>query len=326
MKPKRPLALPVPTASDRLVRRAFLGGAVTGAAASALAAPAPSHAAPGLAPAARMPFKISLAQWSLHRELKSGQLDNLDFARMANEWGIDAVEYVNQFFKDKARDTSYLAEMKRRAAGEGVWSVLIMVDGEGGLGDPDGAKRTQAVENHHKWVDAAAYLGCHAIRVNAHSAGSFDEQIKLAADGLRRLAEYADPRGISVIVENHGGLSSNGKWLSQVIRAADHPRCGTLPDFGNFRISKDEEYDRYQGVAELMPFARAVSAKSHAFDRKGNETRTDYFRMLKIVTDAGYRGYVGIEYEGDQLPEREGVLATKRLLERARARLMGVKT
>jgi len=122
-----------------------------------------------------------------------------------------------------------------------------------------------------------------------------------------------------VIVENHGGLSSNGAWLASVIRAVDHPRCGTLPDFGNFRVSADEWYDRYQGVAELMPFAKAVSAKSYDFDERGEETTIDYRRMLGIVTGAGFNSWIGIEYEGNRLPEREGIARTKALLEKIRA-------
>ncbi|MEX1233349.1 MAG: TIM barrel protein, partial [Planctomycetaceae bacterium] len=208
-------------------------------------------------------YKISLAEWSLHKTLFAGKLDHLNFAKTSkNDFGIDAVEYVNQFFKDKAKDIDYLAELKKRTLDEGVTPLLIMIDGEGKLGDPDDAKRTEAVENHYKWVEAAKFLGCHSIRVNAASAGEYDEQVKLAADGLRRLAEFGDQHEIDVIVENHGGLSSNGKWLAEVMTTVDHPRIGTLPDFGNFRISAAEEYDRYKGVAELMPYAKAVSAKS----------------------------------------------------------------
>jgi L-ribulose-5-phosphate 3-epimerase len=267
-------------------------------------------------------FKISLAQWSLHRTLSKGELDNLDFAAVTkNDFGITAVEYVNTFFKTKAQDMSYLAEMKKRAEGEGIRSLIIMCDGEGRLGDPDNLNRTQAVNNHIKWVDAAKFLGCHSIRVNAASAGSYDEQMKLAADGLRRLTEIGARSDLNVIVENHGGLSSNGKWLSEVIKKVEHPRCGTLPDFGNFRVAKDEMYDRYQGVRELMPYAKAVSAKSHDFDENGNETGTDYLKMMKIVLDAGYHGYVGIEYEGSRLSEPEGIIATKKLLERIRDQL-----
>jgi sugar phosphate isomerase/epimerase len=289
-------------------RRAFMiGGAA--AAAGVLASRLPAGAA-----VAAPPFKISLAQWSLHRALQRKEMDNLDFARVTREdFGIEAVEYVNQFFKDKAKDAAYLAEMNRRAKDHGVYQHLIMCDGEGQIGDPDAAKRTQAVENHYRWVEAARTLGCAHIRVNAASAGSFEEQQRLAADGLRRLAEFADPHGINVIVENHGGLSSNGQWLAGVMKLAAHPRVGTLPDFGNFH-----DYDRYQGVADLMPFAKAVSAKSHDFDADGNETRTDYARMMRLVLDAGFHSWVGIEYEGDRLPEREGIAATKRLLERVR--------
>ena len=260
------------------------------------------------------PFKISLAQWSFHRALQAKQMDHLDFARVARkEFGIEAIEYVNQFFMDRAKDEKYLGEMNSRASGEGVYQHLIMCDGEGRLGDPDETKRRQAVENHYKWVDAAKTLGCATIRVNAASEGSSEEQQKLAADGLRRLTEYADKAGINVIVENHGGLSSHGDWLAGVMKMVGHRRCGTLPDFGNFY-----EYDRYQGVTDLMPFAKAVSAKSYDFDAAGNETKLDYPRLMKIVTDAGYHGWVGIEYEGERLPEREGVAATKRLLERVR--------
>lgn len=267
-------------------------------------------------------FDISLAEWSLHRTLFGKKLDHLDFAKTAKEqFGILAVEYVNQFFKDKAQNADYLREMNARAGDLGVKQLLIMIDGEGALGDPDEAKRTKAVENHYKWVEAAKTLGCHAIRVNAQSQGSFDDTIPLAADGLRRVSEFAAPHGLNVIVENHGGLSSNGRWLSAVMRAVDRANCGTLPDFGNFRVGPKEEYDRYQGVTELMPFAKAVSAKSHDFDAEGNETHTDYRRMMQIVLAAGYHGYVGIEYEGGKLPEPEGILATKRLLEKVRQEL-----
>jgi sugar phosphate isomerase/epimerase len=266
-------------------------------------------------------FRISLAEWSHHRALFAGELTHLDFiTRARKDYGLDAVEYVNQFFMDKARDERYLAEMKSRADGEGVRSLLIMCDNEGDLGDPVAEDRARAVENHRKWVEAAKFLGCHSIRVNARSNPDlpFEEQEKLAADGLRSLCELADPHGIGVLVENHGGLSSNGTWLSGVMKRVDHPRVGTLPDFGNFRLREtpEEWYDRYKGVEELMPFARAVSAKSHDFDEKGEETTTDFHRMMRIVLDAGYRGYVGIEYEGERLPEAEGVQKTKALLVR----------
>jgi len=269
-------------------------------------------------PAAKGPaFKISLAEWSLHKTIFGGKLNHLDFAKTAKEdYGIEAVEYVNQFFKDKAKNADYLSDMNRRAADLGVKQLLIMIDGEGALGDPDNTKRTQAVDNHRKWLDAAKTLGCHSIRVNAQSNNNFNEAQKLATDGLRALSELAKPLGLNVIVENHGGLSSDGKWLAGVMKLVDMPNCGTLPDFGNFG-----GYDRYLGVTELMPYAKGVSAKSHDFNEAGDETKTDYFKMLKIVLDAGYHGYVGVEYEGGKIGEPEGIRATKKLLERVLAKV-----
>ena len=298
-----------------------------------LAATAASSAAVAMTAASRMAgaqedkksdmwFKISLAEWSLNNSIWDKKLTNLDFPRVAKEeFGIDAIEYVNQFFKTEVDDPKYMDELKKRCEDVGVKSLLIMVDGEGNLGDADENKRKKAVENHRRWLKAAKFLGCHSIRVNAASSGSYEEQVKLAADGLSRLAEMGKEYGLNVIVENHGGLSSNGAWLAEVIKKVGKENCGTLPDFGNFKVSKDEMYDRYKGVTELMPFAKAVSAKSHHFDDKGNETATDYLKMMKIVKAAGYRGYVGIEYEGGKIGEFEGVKATKKLLERCRQEL-----
>jgi sugar phosphate isomerase/epimerase len=314
-----------------LTRRSLLATTVAGLAALAL---------PGCGAAARedcpacaadtLGWKLSLAQWSLHRSFfgRDGyqKLDPLDFAAIAkNQFGISALEYVNQFYADKKQDDAYLKQLKQRADDLGVRSVLIMCDREGNLGDPDDAKRAQAVENHLRWLEWAKFLGCHSIRVNAASAGTWDEQVKLAADGLRRLTEKAAPFGLGVIVENHGGLSSNGKWLAQVMTTVGKKACGTLPDFGNFRVKKDpdEWYDRYQGVSELMPFAKGVSAKTHEFDAAGNEVRTDYRRMMRIVKAAGYKGHVGIEYEGTQLTEAEGIVATRKLLETVFTELAG---
>ncbi len=267
-------------------------------------------------------FEISLAEWSLHKMLFDGKMDHLDFAITAKkEFGIEAVEYVNQFFKDKAKDGAYLADLSKRAGDAGVKQLLIMIDDEGDLGDPNLKKRTQAVENHFKWVEAGKALGCHSIRVNARSAGSYEDQTFRAADGLRALSEFGAEHGLNVIVENHGGLSSNGAWLAGVMKNVDMKNCGTLPDFGNFQVKDGEWYDRYKGVTELMPFARGVSAKSHDFDDKGNETATDYRKMMKIVLDAGYSGYVGVEYEGSKLDEFAGIRATKALLEKVRSEL-----
>jgi sugar phosphate isomerase/epimerase len=247
-------------------------------------------------------------------------MDNLDFPVVAKrDCGIDCVEYVNVFFMDKAKDDAYLRELKKRCDDNGVASGLIMCDSEGDLGDPSEAKRTKAVENHYKWVEAAKFLGCHSIRVNARSTGKPEEQHKRAVDGLRRLSEFGAKHNMNVIVENHGGLSSNGKWLAGVIKEVVDgglKNCGTLPDFGNF----PKDYDKYEGVKEMMPYAKGVSAKSHAFDPDGNEAEIDYFKMIKIVLDAGYRGYVGIEWEGEKPGEMEGVKLTRDLLVRVRDR------
>lgn len=311
-----------PTSANAGVdRRSAIRAGVAGLAAVSVAGGWPGSLAVAAAAAKKTaepapPFTISLAQWSLHRTLEAGKLDHLDFPRAARaDFGIDAVEYVNSFFKEKAADR-YIAELKKRCDDFGVVSLLIMCDGEGALGDPDEAARARAVENHRQWIGAAKALGCHSIRVNAQSEGSFEEQQKLAADGLRRLCELADPMGIYVIVENHGGLSSHGDWLAGVMKLTGHPRVGTLPDFGNFY-----EYDRYQGVAEMMPYAKGVSAKSHEFNAEGDEVRTDYRRMLDIVLAAGYHGRIGIEYEGDAKPEADGIRATKALLEKVRAQI-----
>jgi sugar phosphate isomerase/epimerase len=267
-------------------------------------------------------FQISLAEWSLNKQLFSGKLSNLDFpAKAKNDFGIGAVEYVNQFFKDKAQDRAYLADLKKRCDDLGVTSVLIMCDGEGGLGDVRGARRQQAVENHKKWVEAAQFLGCHSIRVNAYGEGTREAVSKAATQGLATLAEFARDYDINVIVENHGGYSSDGKWLSEVIANTKMDNCGTLPDFGNFCVVQENDqckewYDRYQGTREMMPYAKGVSAKSMDFDAEGNCVETDYHKMLQIVKDAGYKGYIGIEYEGPNLSEDEGIRATKSLLER----------
>lgn len=296
-------------------RRKFITSLSASLAASSLLSNADHHKKNQL-------FEISIAEWSLHKSLFGKKISNLDFPVVAKkEFKISAVEYVNQFFKDKATDKNYLNELKKICNNEGVKSLLIMCDGEGKLGDPDKNKRISSVNNHKRWIEAAKHLGCHSIRVNASSSGSYDDQQKLAADGLSRLSEFASTHGLNVIVENHGGLSSNGQWLSGVMKSVNMKNCGTLPDFGNFRIGGGKTYDRYKGVKELMPFAKAVSAKSHDFDDKGNEIHTDYHKMMKIVIDAGYRGYVGVEYEGSKLSEYDGIKATKKLLESVREKL-----
>lgn len=286
-----------------------------GAAPKVDAAPKPDAAAkPAEAPkpdAAAPWFTISLAQWSLHKTLFSGALDHLDFPKAAlKDYGIDAVEYVNAFFKTKT-DPAGIKELRKRCDDLGVTSVLIMCDGEGRIGDPDAAKRRAAVDNHLRWVEAAKALGCHSIRLNAESEGEPGEQRRLVAAGLRALCEAADPFAINVIIENHWGLSSQWPWLMGVMKDVDHPRVGTLPDFGNF----PDDVDRFESVAKMMPVARGVSAKSYDFNpTTGEHVQFDFARMLAIVKDAGYRGRIGIEYEGKTLDEPAGIRATRDLL------------
>lgn len=263
-------------------------------------------------------FNISLAQWSNHRAIKGGKMTNLEWpAYTKKTYDILALEYVNQFFKDKAKDQKYLGELKKRVSDLGMTNVLIMVDGEGHIGAGSDKKRQKTVDNHKKWVEAAKFLGCHSIRVNSHGEGKDDaEKAANCVKGLTALSTFAEDHQINVIVENHGGLSSNGAWMSKVLKEVGLDNCGSLPDFGNFH-----GYDRYKGMEELMPFAKGVSAKSHDFDENGEETKTDFTKMLGIMLKHKYHGYVGVEYEGRNLSEDEGIKATKKLLEKSRAAL-----
>ncbi len=257
-------------------------------------------------------FKISLAEWSFHVALGKGEITNLDFPRIAKtKYNLDAVEYVSTFFKGKSEDTQYLTSLKDSCTKYGVKSLLIMVDGEGNLADTSAAARQKAVENHYKWVKAAKFLGCHSIRVNAAGRGTMGQMQAAAIDGLSKLSDYAAGLGINVIVENHGGNSSIGRWLSEIMKAVNRPNIGTLPDLGNFF-----EYDRYIGVKDMMPFAKGVSGKTHEFDQDGNETVIDYPKMMKIIADSGFKGYIDVEYEGNKLSETDGVKASIALVEK----------
>jgi sugar phosphate isomerase/epimerase len=303
-------------------RRHFLQQAATVAAAAAIAPQVVAHEL-----ASSLFFEISLAEWSLHKALFSKKIDNLDFPAIAKkDYGISVVEYVNQFFKDKAQDTKYLSDLLQRCHDNGVRNHLIMIDGEGDLGAPDQAARLKAVENHYKWVDAAKYLGCRTVRVNAFGKGSAADVQQAAIDGLGRLSEYAQKAGINVIVENHGSYTSDGQWLLKTIQKVDKKSVGILPDFGNFCIRRDtgelyqgtclESYDKYKAIREWMPLAKGVSAKTFEFDAAGNCVETDYEKMFRIIKDSGFKGYVGIEYEGEKLSEEDGIRKTKALLEK----------
>ncbi|MBC7566410.1 MAG: TIM barrel protein [Pedobacter sp.] len=262
-------------------------------------------------------FKISLAEWSFHKALFGGKMTNLDFPlRAKKEFGISIVEYVSPFFNKNETDAAYLRELLTITKNEGIQNHLIMVDGEGDLGDLDPVKRAKAIENHYKWVDAAKTLGCITVRVNAAGSGSEQDVKTAVVDGLGRLTEHAKKSNINIIVENHGGYSSDGKWLSDVMKQINSSYCGTLPDFGNFKISADKQYDMYQGVKDLVPFAKGISAKTFKFDENGNEPDIDYTKMFKIIHDAKFTGIVGIEWEGDGFSEEEGIKKTKALLEK----------
>ena len=272
-------------------------------------------------------FKISLAQWSLNNAVNNNGADPFDFAKDAKALGFEGVEYVSQLYQDKIDSLGLqvvLEKLKSESKKHNVENVLIMIDDEGSLASTNDEERKIAVENHYKWVDGAQYLGCHSIRVNAHGVGSYDDVAEAAVKGLSKLSEYAKNKNINILVENHGGYTSNGEWLANVMKKVGKSNCGTLPDFGNFCQTKDygsindenckEVYDLYKGVNELMPYAKAVSAKSYDFDTNGNQPKIDYLKMLQIVKDAGYTGYIGVEYEGNNLSEKEGIIATKNLL------------
>ena len=276
-------------------------------------------------------FKLSLAQWSLHNAIWKRQLDPYDFTAKAKELGFEGVEFVNQLYPDvmKAKDKTaalkqFITKLNTAAKTEGVENVLIMIDGEGDLAVPSISERNQAIENHKAWVETAAAMGCHSIRINLFGERDEIAWKAQAAESMRKLGEFAAPYKINIIVENHGYLSSNAALVMEMLAEVNLPNCGTLPDFGNFCLEREagkrwdaaciREYDRYQGVKELLPKAFAVSAKSHDFDQAGIETHTDFKRMLQLVKDAGYTGFIGVEYEGQQLDEISGILATKELL------------
>jgi L-ribulose-5-phosphate 3-epimerase len=307
--------------ADNLNRRQFLEGSLACGAllgvGSALGAAVQTSGKPAAGKIGD--FKISLAQWSLHKALFAHTLDNLDFPKVTREeYGIEGVEFVNQFFKDKAEDSAYLKDLKKRADDQQVTCVLIMIDGEGDLSSPKAEDRNKAVENHKKWVDAAAALGCHAIRVN--TGGHYSPtDVGAVAEACGMLTDYGMKNRISIICENHGGPSSDPDALIALMKAVDKPGFGTLPDFGNFPQA-DGKYkiDVYDAIARMMPHAKGVSAKSYDFDTSGKETKLDYARIMKIVSDAGYHGFVGVEYEGSRLSEPEGIRATKKLLESLR--------
>jgi L-ribulose-5-phosphate 3-epimerase len=301
-------------------RRRFLRQSLTGTALAGTAGASLFSAEPPQESKKKARFEISLAEWSLHKAIQGNLLKTLDFPRIARRtFGIGAIELVNTLLE--VPTSEYIARLKKNATDEGVRILLIMCDAEGALAHKDRVQRMKSVQNHTKWIDIAAELGCHSIRVNMRgeekgtvaSVAAIDDFVTRSVDGFSALCQIAARNQINIIIENHGGLSSNADVLARLMKSVNLPNLGTLPDFGNF----DRGMDRYEGVRKLMPFARGVSAKSHDFDFQGNETEIDYGRMMKVVLDeARFSGYLGIEFEGDKLGEYEGILATKRLLER----------
>ena len=262
-------------------------------------------------------FRISLAEWSIHRAINSRMIDNLDFPRIAREqFGIEGLEFVNGLWAAPTQD--YVAQLKKRMADTGTKGVLIMCDGEGLMGHSDRGVRMKAATNHRKWVDIAAELGCHSIRTNMYSDmkpsgnAEIEKVLDYCAESFNNLCGYAEGRKINVIIENHGGISSDPDVVTRLMKKVNLPNFGTLPDFGNF----PKETDRYEAVKKLMPYAKGVSFKCYDFSPAGDETMIDVPKMMKIVNDAGYDGFVGIEYEGNRLKEFEGIAAAKRLLDR----------
>ncbi len=270
---------------------------------------------------------ISLAQWSLNRAFFSKTLDPINFASIAkNNYGISAVEYVNQFYVDYASDEKFWNQMAKRATDSEVQSLIMMVDEKEKLGDSNANTRKTAIESHYKWVNAAKILGCHSIRVNAFGDGGLDELEASLVDSLSILTEYAAKEKVHVILENHGLHTSNADFMTGLIKAVNNPYLGTLPDFGNWCLNAEwgstqktknctNVYPPEEGIAKFLPYAKGVSAKSYSFDADGFDLVIDYPKLLQLVKDADFNGHIGIEFEGENMSEPEGIKMTKALIE-----------
>jgi len=254
-------------------------------------------------------FQVGIQEYTFHRWI-GRKLDHLDYPALCKEkLGITHIEYWNRPFGGKHTDKKYVGELVKRTTGEGMKNVLILVDAKNQLDDANKDQRDKAVDEHKGWIDCAAQLGCDAVRVNCRSGGNPEANLKNAGDGVGRLCDYAKDTKVKVVIEPHGGHSQNPDWLLKAMKALDRTNAGILPDFNNFG-----RYDRYDAVTKTLPFAPAVCAKALKFDDKGNETRTDYFRMLKIVYDSDFSGVITIEFEGGGIDPIEGSLMTKKLI------------
>ena len=271
-------------------------------------------------------IKFSLAQWSYNRELFDGKMNTFDFIKEAKSLGFDGVEYVNQFFKEKVDDFEYLDSLKQISSASGITNVMIMIDREGDLGDSDEGKRKDAVDNHKKWVDAAAYIDCNFIRVNAHGDGTAEEMKNACSESIIRLADYAANKDIHILIENHGGFSSDASWLLALLDQINHKNVSLLADFDNWCIEREDgklwgspcikEYDRQKGMRELLPHSKGISIKSFDFDKDGYESKMDYPALFKIMKQSKYNDFFAIEYEGHNLDSRTGVQKTKALADK----------
>jgi len=275
-------------------------------------------------------YGISLAQWSLHKMIKIDKtLNPIDFAQKSKELGFDAIEYVSTLYRPILEKMS-IKEMTKKLINKSkehdVKNLLIMVDDEGNLSSSNLSEIKEAIDKHKRWIEMASKLECHSVRVNLEGEDQLDKWKDNSIKGLSLLSEFASNYNVNIIVENHGGNSSIGKELAEVIKNVNLDNCGTLPDFGNFCIKRkngslydgpcDIEYDKYEGMRNLMPYAKAVSAKSYDFDPFGNETTIDFKKMMDIVDEFNYNGYLGIEYEGNNHSEINGIELTKKLIQK----------
>jgi L-ribulose-5-phosphate 3-epimerase len=267
-------------------RRDLLGGAAAAAMAAFLTGTHSTHAAPAS-------DEISLAAWSLVRSFRNGKWKLVDLPRICREnLGIGALEFVNQFFENPV--LQYLQTVKRAGKQYEVKFVRIMVDGEGEMAAVEKKDRLASARAHRKWVDIAYELGCADIRCNMRG-GTPDwkndkDLVKRAAEAFNDLLEYARPANIDILIENHGGASSDPDTLVAVMKAVNNPHFGTLPDYGNVNLGDD----RYEVMRKILPYAKGVSVKA-AWTADGNNVFGDLEKLIKITQESGFHGFWGIE-------------------------------
>lgn len=286
---------------EKVTRRGFIGKSLAIGAGS-LAAPSllkmqTAQAAPKSAWIGKN--DISLAQWALVDEVRSGKWKTLDFPRIAREdFGLNGIEFVNTLFEVPI--ANYLNQLKRNANDHGVKMVLIMVDAEGETCTPLKEERKQTVINHRKWIDIAQYLGCHAIRTNCIGAKDIDkaEALKWSTETYHMMLEYAVPAGISILIENHGGVSNDADWMVSLMKEVNNKYFGVLPDWRE----PGSQFDNVGFLEKTLPYAGGMS-----FRNQPTDALTE--KMIKMTHDKGFRGWYGIESSG-----RENIKKSKELL------------